>query len=60
MERIRYRIRLARFREQESLHQLMEEQYQKILQDRENAILKTFHVSASDLSAPYMDQEGIL
>ena len=57
MERVKYRIRVARFREQESLHKLMEEQYQKILEDRESSILKTFHTP--EIAEQYTVQEGI-
>lgn len=57
MERVRYRVRLTKFREQVNLHKLMEEQYEKILKDHENSILKTFH--APELSEEEMEQEGM-
>ena len=48
MARVRFRIKLEHYREQASQQELMEKQYQKILQDRADSILKTFYVS--DLS----------
>ena len=56
MARVRFRIKLANYREQASQQELMEKQYQKILQDRADSILKTFHVS--DLSEEEQKQEG--
>ena len=56
MARVRFRVKLANYREQASQQELMEKQYQKILQDRADSILKTFHVS--DLSEEEQKQEG--
>lgn len=56
MARVRFHIKLANYREQASLQELMEKQYQKILQDRADSILKTFHTS--DLSEVEHKKEG--
>ena len=56
MARVRFRVKLANYREQASQQELMEKQYQKILQDRADSILKTFHIS--DLSEEEQKQEG--
>jgi hypothetical protein len=56
MARVRFRVKLANYREQASQEELMEKQYQKILQDRADSILKTFHVS--DLTEEEQKQEG--
>lgn len=56
MARDRFRIKLANYREQASQQELMEKQYQKILQDCADSILKTFHVS--ELSEEEQKQEG--
>lgn len=58
MARVRFRVKLANYREQASQQELMEKQYQKILQDQANSILKTFHVSVTDLSKEEEKQEG--
>ena len=56
MARIRFRVKLANYREQANQQELMERQYQKILQDCADSILKTFHVS--DPSEEEEKQEG--
>lgn len=56
MARVRFRVKLANYREQASQQELMEKQYQKILQDRADSILKTFYIS--DLSEEEQKQEG--
>ena len=43
MERLRYQVRLEKFREQQSYHKLLERQYDKILKDCADSVLKTFH-----------------
>ena len=57
MARVRFRVKLANYREQESQQELMGRQYQKILEDVANSLLKTFQ--ASDLSEVERNQEGI-
>ena len=58
MARVRFHVKLANYREQASHQELMEMQYQKILQDCADSILKTFHIS--DLSEEKQKHEGNL